>query len=162
MAGVEQTMKAERDRLLERIQQTIQQVRRTARRYRRVSTTLLLVGLLCGALSTTLAGDAFRGGQLAAKTAQTTTGRVPADLPRGWRNVCGIIAVLTLAGTLATGTNSVLRLAEHQARTTACVAALGTVQSALYDADAGQPAALDRANRSLETIRAQYDEYFPV
>ena len=46
MAGVEQTMKAERDRLLERIQQTIQQVRRTARRYRRVSTTLLLVGLL--------------------------------------------------------------------------------------------------------------------
>src|SRR2546423_4340206 len=131
MSAVEHTGQADRDRLLERIQQSIQQVRRTARRYRRVSTALLLIGMLCGAASTTLAGDAFRGGQLAAKTAQTTTGRVPADLPRGWRNVCGIIAVLTLAGTLATGINSVLRLAGPQARTTPCVLALGAGQLAL-------------------------------
>jgi hypothetical protein len=112
--------------------------------------------MLCGAVSTVLAGDAFRGGQLAAKTAETTTGRVPAELARGWRNLCGIIAVLTLAGTLSTGTNSVLKLSEHQAQTRACLAALGTLQTALIEGDA-----LDKATSTLESIRLQYDEYFP-
>jgi hypothetical protein len=112
--------------------------------------------MVCGAASTVLAGDAFRGGPLAAKTAETTTGRVPAELARGWRNLCGIVAALTLAGTLATGTNSVLRLAEHQARTTACLAALGTLQNELF-----QQNAIDKVKGALETIRLQYDEYFP-
>ena len=67
-----------------------------------------------------------------------------------------VIAVLTLAGTLATGTNSVLRLAEHQARTTACLAALGTLQTNLFEDEA-----LDKTKSALETIRLQYDEYFP-
>src|SRR5262245_13838137 len=124
MAGLDQVLEQDRSRLQERIQESIRQVRGAARRYRRTSTALLLAGLLCGAVSTALAGDAFRGGQLAAKTAQTTTGRAPSELPRGWRNVCGIIAILTLAGTLSTGTNSILRLSDHQARTAACVAAL--------------------------------------
>jgi hypothetical protein len=157
MAGLDHTLEHDRSRLQERVQESIQQVRRAARRYRRTSTALLLVGMLCGAVSTALAGDAFRGGQLAAKTAQTTTGRVPSDLPRGWRNLCGIIAVLTLAATLSTGTNSVLRLSEHQARTAAAVAALGALQADLF----GEQAALDKARQSLETIRLAYDEYFP-
>jgi hypothetical protein len=156
MAAVDNALQHDRDRLHERIQESIRQVRRASRRYRRISTTLLLTGMLCGAVSTVLAGDAFRGGQLAAKTAETTTGRVPAELARGWRNLCGIIAVLTLVGTLSTGTNSVLRLAEHQARTTACLAALGTLQTDLFEEDA-----LDKARSALETIRLQYDEYFP-
>ena len=156
MAGADSAPQQDRDRLLERIQESIRQVRRAARRYRRTSTALLLTGMLCGAASTVLAGDAFRGGPLAAKTAETTTGRVPAELARGWRNLCGIVAVLTLAGTLATGTNSVLRLAEHQARTTACLAALGTLQNELFQQDA-----IDKVKGALETIRLQYDEYFP-
>ena len=160
MAGLDQVLEQDRSRLQERIQESIRQVRRTARRYRRTSTALLLAGLLCGAASTALAGDAFRGGQLAAKTAQTTTGRAPAELPRGWRNVCGIIAILTLAGTLSTGTNSILRLSEHQARTAACVAALGALQSDLFG-DALREGALDKARHSLEAIRLTYDEYFP-
>jgi hypothetical protein len=160
MAGLDQVLEQDRSRLQERIQESIRQVRRTARRYRRTSTALLLAGLLCGAASTALAGDAFRGGQLAAKTAQTTTGRAPSELPRGWRNVCGIIAILTLAGTLSTGTNSVLRLSEHQARTAACVAALGALQSDLFG-DVLREGALDKARHSLEAIRTTYDEYFP-
>jgi len=156
MAAVDNALDHDRDRLLERIQESIRQVRRAARRYRRISTALLLTGMLCGAMSTVLAGDAFRGGQVAAKTAEATTGRVPTELARGWRNLCGLIAVLTLAGTLATGTNSVLRLAEHQARTTACLAALATLQTELFGEDA-----LDKARSALETIRLQYDEYFP-
>jgi len=156
ISTVDNALQRDRDRLHERIQDSIGQVRRAGRRYRRISTILLLTGMLCGAVSTALAGDAFRGGQLAAKTAATTTGRVPAELARGWRNLCGIIAVLTLAGTLATGTNSVLRLAEHQARTTACLAALGTLQTNLFEDEA-----LDKTKSALETIRLQYDEYFP-
>lgn len=156
MAFVDNALQHERERLHERVQDSIRHVRRASRRYRRISTTLLLIGMLSGAVSTLLAGDAFRGGQVAAKTAAATTGRVPAELARGWRNLCGIIAVLTLAGTLATGTNSVLRLAEHQARTTACLAALATLQTELFE-----EGALDRTKSALETIRLQYDEYFP-
>lgn len=156
MPADDNALQRDRDRLLERTQESLRQVRRAARRYRRISTALLLTGMLCGAVSTLLAGDAFRGGSLAAKTAESTTGRVPAELARGWRNLCGIISVLTLAGTLATGTNSVLRLAEHQAQTRACLAALGSVQTAVLAGDA-----LDKANSSLESIRLQYDEYFP-
>lgn len=161
MPGLDNALEPDRSRLQERIQEAIQHVRRAARRYRRTSTALLLTGLLCGAVSTALAGDAFRGGQLAAKTAQTTTGRVPSDLPRGWRNVCGIIAILTLAGTLSSGTNSVLRLSEHQARTAACVAALAALQADLFGENGKREAALDKARHSLETIRLSYDEYFP-
>jgi hypothetical protein len=160
MAGLDQVLEQDRSRLQERIQESIRQVRRTARRYRRTSTALMLAGLLCGAVSTALAGDAFRGGQFAAKTAQTTTGRAPSELPRGWRNVCGIIAILTLAGTLSTGTNSILRLSEHQARTAACVAALGALQSDLFG-DTLREGALDKARHSLDAIRLTYDEYFP-
>ena len=154
------TLESDRERLLVHIRDAVQQVRRAGRRYRRISTTLLLIGLLCGAASAMLAGDAFRGGVVAARTAEATTGRVPTELARGWRNLCGVIAVLTLAGTLATGTNSVLRLAEHQARTTACLAALGALQADL-SADALQPAALSKGKSALENIRIQYDEYFP-
>ena len=160
MAGVD-TLESDRERLVEHIREAVQQVRRAGRRYRRISTVLLLIGLLCGAASTTLAGDAFRGGGVASRTAQATTGRVPAELARGWRNVCGIIAVLTLAGTLATGINSVLKLSEHQARTTACLAALGALQTDLFGGDALQPASIARAKSALENLRIQYDEYFP-
>lgn len=79
--------------------------------------------------------------------------RVPPEHPR-----CRVIAVLTLAGTLSTGTNSVLRLAEHQARTAACVAALGALQSDLFG-ETVREGAIDKARHSLDTIRLTYDEY---
>ena len=56
------TLESDRERLLVHIRDAVQQVRRAGRRYRRISTTLLLIGLLCGAASAMLAGDAFRGG----------------------------------------------------------------------------------------------------
>jgi acyl-CoA reductase-like NAD-dependent aldehyde dehydrogenase len=93
--------------------------------------------------------------------AETTTGKVPSALPPGWRNVCGIIAALTLAGTLATGTNSVLKIADHQARTSASVGALAALQAALLHEGVLRPAALEKAKADLETIRLTYDEYFP-
>src|SRR5436190_9189479 len=161
MIGIENALEHDRDQLQERIGESVLQVRRAARRYRRISTALLLIGMLCGAVATALAGDAFRGGSLAAATAETTTGRAPAPLAPGWRNVCGIIAVLTLAGTLATGTNSVLRLTEHQAQARACLAALGALQTQLLEEAAAGPVALAKAKSALDTIHVQYDEYFP-
>ena len=157
MPATDDHLRQDRDRVRDEIDRAIQQVRRAARRYRRASTTLLIIGMLSGAVSTALASDAFRGGRLAARTAEATTGRTPADLPRGWRNVCGIIAVLALTGTLATGTNSVLKLSDHQARTTAC---LGALQAGLFEGDV-RPNALEKTSAGLANIRLTYDEYFP-
>ena len=159
MQVAEDALRDRRDMLRTDVQEAIRHVRRTARRYRRASTILLLTAMMCGALATALAGDAFRGGRLAANTAQATTGRVPSALAPGWRNLCGLIALLTLAGTVASGTNSVLKLADHQARTTACVTALATLQGDLTQ-ELPQ-AGLEKAKASLETIRLTYDEYFP-
>ena len=161
MPAIEDALQQDRDRLRDEIERAIQQVRRSGRRYRRASMMLLLTGLLCGAVSTALASDAFRGGRLSARTAEATTGRTPAALAPGWRNVCGIIAVLTLAGTLATGTNSVLKLSEHQARTTACLAALAGLQAGLFEEGGVRQTVLEKTKASLATVRLAYDEYFP-
>jgi hypothetical protein len=154
-------LRRDRDQLREEIERAIQQVRRSGRRYRRASRVLLLLGLICGTVSTALASDAFRGGRVAARTAEATTGRTPSELPRGWKNVCGIIAVLTLGGTLATGTNSALKLSDHQARTTACLIALAGLQAGLFDESAVRPGVLEKTQASLANIRLTYDEYFP-
>jgi len=161
MQQVADALEDDRARLRNDIEEAIHQVRRAGRRYRRASTILLLIGMTCGALSTALAGEAFRGGRVAANVAQATTGRVPSDLAPGWRNLCGIIAVLTLAGTIATGTNSVLKLADHQARTVACIGALAALQTDLFQDGGVRPAALEKARAGLNTIRVAYDEYFP-
>jgi hypothetical protein len=161
MPAIDEGLQFDRDRLRDEIERAIQQVRRSGRRYRRASLLLLLTGLLCGTVSTALASDAFRGGRLSARTAEATTGRTPAALAPGWRNVCGIIAVLTLAGTLATGTNSVLKLSEHQARTTACLGALAALQAGLFEEGAGRQSVLEKTKASLATVRLTYDEYFP-
>ena len=154
-------LRRDRDQLREEIERAIQQVRRSGRRYRRASMVLLLLGLICGTVSTALASDAFRGGRVAARTAEATTGRTPSELPRGWKNVCGIIAVLTLGGTLATGTNSALKLSDHQARTTACLIALAGLQAGLFDESVARPGVLEKTQASLANIRLTYDEYFP-
>ena len=161
MQATDDTLQRARDRVRDEIEHAIQQVRRAGRRYRRASMVLMLVGLICGTVSTALASDAFRGGRLAARTAEATTGRTPSDLPRGWRNVCGIIAVLTLGGTLATGTNSALKLSDHQARTTACLGALASLQASLFEEGAVRQSVLEKTQATLATIRLTYDEYFP-
>ena len=161
MQATDDGLQHDRDRLRGEIEAAIEQVRRSGRRYRRASMVLLLTGLVCGTVSTALASDAFRGGRVSARTAEATTGRAPAALAPGWRNVCGIIALLTLMGTVATGTNSVLKLSEHQGRTTACLGALAALQAGLFEEGAVRQNVLDKTQASLATIRLTYDEYFP-
>lgn len=161
MQATDDGLQHDRDRLRGEIERAIEQVRRSGRRYRRASMVLLLTGLVCGTVSTALASDAFRGGRVSARTAEATTGRAPAALAPGWRNVCGIIALLTLMGTVATGTNSVLKLSEHQGRTTACLGALAALQAGLFEEGPVRQTVLDKTQASLATIRLTYDEYFP-
>ena len=160
MPDADEALRKDRDILRREIQDGISNVRRAARRYRRLSAVLLLTAMLCGALATVLAGDAFRGGRLAASTAQTTTGKVPSDLPRGWRNVCGIIALLTFIGTMATGTSSVLKITEHRTRVFVCVGALNALQADLLQEAEIHRAALNKVAAELAKARREYAEYF--
>jgi hypothetical protein len=157
--GGDEALRRDRDILRREIQDAIAAVRRTARRYRRVSSILVLTTMLTGALATALAGDAYSAGPLAANVAQSTTGKVPAELARGWRNVCGIIALLTLIGTVATGADSVLKIAEHRTKSFACVGALDGLQAALLREGVDRTN-LDRTNADLASIRREYAEYF--
>ena len=160
MPDDDEALRKDRDILRSEIQGAIVTVRRTARRYRRLSSILVLTTMLCGAFATALAGDAFAGGPLAAGVAQTTTGKAPADLARGWRNVCGIIALLTLVGTIASGTDSVLKIAEHRTKAFACVGALDGLQAALHRESVIRRSSLDQATADLAAIRREYAEYF--
>ena len=160
MPDDDEALRKDRDILRSEIQDAIVKVRRTARRYRRVSSMLVLTTMLCGAIATALAGDAFSGGPVAAGVAQTTTGKVPADLALGWRNVCGIIALLTLVGTIASGTDSVLKIAEHRTKAFACVGALDGLQAALLRESVVRRPGLDQAPAGLAAIRREYAEYF--
>ena len=160
MPDADEALRKDRDILRSEIQNAIVTVRRRARRYRRVSSILVLTTMLCGAFATALAGDAFSGGPLAAGVAQTTTGKVPADLAAGWRNVCGIIALLTLVGTIASGTDSVLKIAEHRTKAFACVGALDGLHAELLRESAIRRSSLDQAAAGLTAIRREYSEYF--
>jgi hypothetical protein len=55
----------------------------------------------------------------------------------------------------------VLKLSEHQARTTACLGALAALQAGLFEEGAGRQSVLDKTKASLATVRLTYDEYFP-
>ena len=160
MPDGDDALRKDRDILRNEIQDAILTVRRRARRYRRASSILVLTTMLTGAFATALAGDAYSGGPFAANVAQTTTGKVPAELARGWRNVCGLIALLTLIGTIATGTDSVLKIAEHRTKAFACVGALDGLQAALLRDGVVRRATLDKANADLAAIRREYAEYF--
>src|SRR5690349_8210131 len=56
----------DRDALRGEIRKALMTVNQNARRYRRMNTTLLIVGLLFGLLATGLAADASRGGKVLA------------------------------------------------------------------------------------------------
>jgi hypothetical protein len=160
MAGAEDTLRKDRDLLRQELHNAIGTVRRVARRYRRLSGTLLLTAMVCGALGTLLAGEAFRGGALAANVAEQTTGRVPSELPRGWRNVCGIIAILTFIGTVATATNSIMKLADNQTKAVLCAGSLDALETELLrEADLRRPV-LDKVATELVKVRREHADFF--
>ena len=78
----------------------------------------------------------------------------------GWRNVCGVIAVLTFFGTLATGADSALKISERRAQAFACVGALEGLRASLLRESAVDRAEIDQASAELARVRREYSEYF--
>jgi hypothetical protein len=151
----------DREALRGELRQALLGVNKNARRYRRLNATLLLIGMIFGLLATALAADASRGGKvLAANVAEATTGKVPSELPPGWRNTCAIIALFTLIGTAATGINTVLKISEHTANVFVCAGALDSLLTDLIPESNARRPVLEKVTADFAKLRKDYAEYF--
>ena len=154
------TLNEDRQVLIEQLGYRLSEANRKARRYRRNNTMLLLIAVIFGLLATTLAADSAKTGDLVAKpVAEATTGRVPSELPKGWRNVCGLIAIFTFAGTLANSLNTALRISENQSKAMTCAGLIDSLKTELVT-DAGlRRESLDKIRAELARIVREYPEY---
>ena len=151
----------DREALRGEIRKALMSVNKNARRYRALNTTLLVVGLVFGLLATGLAADASRGGKvLAADVAEATTGKIPSDLPAGWRNTCALIAVFGLIGTAASGINTVLKISEHKAKVFVCAGALDSLLTDLIPESNLRRPVLEKVTAQLAKLQTDYAEYF--
>ncbi len=149
------------DLMRQEVGKRLEMVNKNARRYRRQNSFLLVVALLFGLTAAGLAGDsAFGGKMVAASVAEASTGKTPSDLPKGWRNVCGLIAVLTLLGTAATGVNNALKINEHQARSFVCAGAMDGLQAELLPGSSMRRETLNRVKTELAKLLKDYPECF--
>lgn len=132
-------------------------VGRNARRYRRLHLTLILVTLISGALATLLAADAALGTRVVAPNiAAASTGELPGDLPSGWKVVCGIIAIFTFAGTVSQGIHTLLKVAEHQAKSLECA---GKLDALAIQSSQAEPAQNENLKAELAKLLRDYPEY---
>jgi hypothetical protein len=133
---------------------------KAARRYRRLNIALLAVSLLCGLFAAALAGDSAAAGKMiAAPVAEATTGNPPSPLAKGWRNVCGIIAILSLLATAANGIGSVFKIAEHQSKAFVCAGVLDSLHTDLLPGGAMGPEAVEKVRADLAKLLKDYPEY---
>jgi hypothetical protein len=108
---------------------------RNARRYRYLHISLVLLTLISGVLATTLAADSALGTKTLSNTvAIAGTGKEPSELPKGWKIVCGVIAVLTLTGTISQGVHDMLKISEHQSKSMDCAGKLDALTVELAQA----------------------------
>jgi hypothetical protein len=154
-------LQGEQELLRRHLKEALEAVDRRARRYRRIDTVLVIVALMSGALVTLLGADAATGGtRVAQRVAETSTGRTPPPLGPGWRNVCGLMAIIAFAGTVATGLNSGLKVADGNARAFACA---GVLNSLLIEttglANLG-PSGLERIRTELARTHREYPQFF--
>jgi hypothetical protein len=158
---ITETNQKDLESLRAQLQSSLMTVNKNARHYRRLNAAVLLAGMICGLLATALAADASRGGKvMTAKLAKFTTGKVPSDLPAGWRNACGAIALLTLIGTAATGANTILRISEHKAKVFVCAGSMDSLLTALILESKVRRATLEKVDADFAKLRKEYPEYF--
>ena len=133
-------------------------VNKKARHYRRLNTLLLVVAVTFGLLVSGLAGDSFKGGAVIAKSIAVATTRDESTNPmEGWRNVYGIIAVLSLIATLATGFNNSLKIGEHQTKSIVCA---GTLDGLLLEAQGAKTSeTLDKVRDDFQKLLKDYADY---
>lgn len=135
----------------------LEKVNRNARHYRRLHISLVILTLVCGILTTTLAADSAMDTQIAAPViAKAATGNEPSTLPKGWKVVCGVIAGFSLIGTVSQGIHSLLKIAEHQSKALNCAGKLDalTIELATPRREVVEKVRIDYAN-----ILKEYPEY---
>jgi hypothetical protein len=154
------TLQEDRKTLIEQLDYRLHTANRKALRYRRQNTFLLLIAVVFGLLATALAADSAKGGNLTAKpVAQATTGKVPSELPQGWRNVCGLIAFFTFAGTLATGISTALKMSEHQSKAMTCAGLVDGLKTELSTESGLRRESLDKIRLDLARIVREFPDY---
>ena len=156
-----QMLQREQELLREDLRDALAAVNRRARFYRRMNVTLVLVAVLSGAAVTLLGADLFRGGtRVALRLAENSTSKTPPPLGPGWRNVCGLMALLAFVGTVSTGINGGLKVTERNVRAFACAGVLDGLLIELPGATSlGRPV-LDRTRAELARVRREYAEFF--
>ncbi|MBI5558369.1 MAG: hypothetical protein HY885_12105 [Deltaproteobacteria bacterium] len=154
------TVQEDRQRLREELTMRVLVARKKARRYRIWNYTLLVAALIFGLMATALAADSAKGGKMVAgPVAEATTGKPPAELPKGWRNVCGLIALFTLLGTTASGVHTSLKIAEHQSRATRCLGLLDSLSAELVPDASARREILERVSGDFAGIVKDYADY---
>jgi hypothetical protein len=132
-------------------------VNRSARRYRMLHISLVILTLVCGILATTLAADSAMDTKLAAPVvAKAATGNEPSTLPKGWKVVCGVIAVVSLIGTVSQGIHSLLKIAEHQTKALNCA---GKLDALTIELSAPRREVVEKVRSEYATILKDYPEY---
>lgn len=132
-------------------------VNRNARRYRRLHTSLVILTLVCGVLATTLAADSAMDTKIAANTvAEAVTGKEPSPLPKGWRIVCGTIAIISLVGTVSQGIHSLLKIAEHQSKALDCA---GKLDALTIELSTARKDVVERVRNDYAKILKEFPEY---
>ena len=156
------TVVEERTSLERELTTRLAQANRYALRFRRTNNLLLLIGLVLGLAATAFAGDAFRGSKALAipVVEATTAAAAPSDLPKGWRNVCGLIALMTLFATIANAVNAGLKTAEHQARATACAGAVDALRTQVSLGGELTGRRLEEIRGELGRLLRDYAEFF--
>ena len=108
-------------------------------RYRPWDTRLPVVGIICGALATLLAGGTVAGG---ANAATVVFG--------GWRILCAIVALLTAAGTVAGTLHRSLQVTSKVVTSEKCIGGLRALEASLAASDVASEDALATFQRISE------------
>jgi hypothetical protein len=111
--------------LSEHIRSNLSRVEGRIASLRRTTRLLVAISIVAGSLSAVVAGGVAVGG-----TAVVGSG------PTGWRLVCGIASILTLAGTLSAGINQYYHLPETLGQALLCVGQLRALETSLSLTDA--------------------------
>ena len=150
----------DRQRLLDDISNGRAHVESSAKRYRRLHTGIAVSSIILGLLATALAADSARGSKVLAGPVVTavTGGPAPGDLARGWRVVCGVIAVCTFLGTAATAVDKTLKISEHRTKAMICAGKLDSLETQM--STTMTRAELERYLQEYTGAKREYPEYF--
>ena len=88
--------------------------------------------------------------------AKAATGNEPSTLPKGWKVVCGVIAVVSLIGTVSQGIHSLLKIAEHQTKALNCA---GKLDALIIELASPRREIVEKVRNEYANLLKEYPEY---